>query len=233
MPDTEHASPMQPHDFWQELHPAGSFAESGPFRHFYPARLKDGRQLRLPIRPLSDGVHALASLIINQASFAVLDALAEDLAQQLRGQQIDVVVGLPTLGLTLASEVARKLGHARYVPCGNSRKFWYRDELSVPISSITTPGQGKRLYLDPRMLPLLEGRRVALVDDVLSSGTSILAGLSLLKTVGIEPVAIGAAMLQSRRWEEALNGQDAGWVARVHGVFETPILTRVAEGEWA
>lgn len=232
MPDAPHVSLMQPHDFWQELHPAASFAETGPFRHFYPARLKDGRQLRLPIRPLADGEHALASLIINQASFAVLDALAQELAQQLRGQQIDVVVGLPTLGLTLASEVARKLGHARYVPCGNSRKFWYRDELSVPMSSITTPGQGKRLYLDPRMLPLLEGRRVALVDDVLSSGTSILAGLSLLKIASVEPVAIGAAMLQGRRWEAALNAEDACWHTRVHGVFETPILTRVADGDW-
>ncbi|MFD1746806.1 phosphoribosyltransferase [Rhizobium helianthi] len=223
---------MQPHDFWQELHAPGTFAEAGPYDGFYPARLRDGRQLRLPIRPLSDGVHALASLIINQASFVVLDALADDLAKQLAAEGVEIVLGLPTLGLTLASEVARKLGHSRYVPCGNSRKFWYRDELSVPISSITTPEQAKRLYVDPRMLPLLEGRRVALVDDVLSSGTSIVAGLSLLGKIGVEPVAIGAAMLQTRRWEEALGALDPKWIGRVRGVFETPRLARSGTDAW-
>ena len=71
------------------------------------------------------------------------------------------------------ARVAAQLGHARYVPLGTSRKFWYREELSVPLSSITTPEQPKRLYVDPRMLPLLEGRRVALIDDVVSSGASM------------------------------------------------------------
>ena len=223
---------MKPHEFWQTIHPAGAFPEIGPHQGFYPARLKDGRQLRLPIRPLSDGVHALASLIINQASFEVIDVLAGQLAEELRGDGIEIIVGLPTLGLTRAAEIARKLGHARYVPCGNSRKFWYRDELSVPISSITTPDQVKRLYLDPRMVPLIEGRRIALIDDVLSSGTSIAAGLALLQKTGCEPVAIGAAMLQTRRWEEVLNAVDAQWTSRVRGVLQTPFLRRVANDAW-
>ncbi len=154
---------MKPHEFWQDLHETGSFPEDGTSVGFYPVTLDDGRQLRLPIRPLSDGDHALASLIINQASFTVLGALADDLAAKLKSFEPDVVVGLPTLGLTLASEVARRLGHSRYVPLGTSRKFWYLEELSVPMSSVTTQ-QEKRLYIDPRMLPLLEGRRVALIE---------------------------------------------------------------------
>ncbi|MGO7259033.1 phosphoribosyltransferase, partial [Rhizobium brockwellii] len=84
----------------------------------------------------------------------VLDALAERLAEKIRPMRIDVVAGLPTLGLTLAAAVAQKLGHSRYVPLGTSRKFGYRDELSVALSSITPPTQKKRLYIDPRMLPL-------------------------------------------------------------------------------
>lgn len=223
---------MKPHEFWQDIHPPGSFPEAGPYQGFYSARLPDGRQLRLPVRPLSDGVHALASLIINQASFEVVDVLAEQLAEQLKADDIEVVVGLPTLGLTLAAAVAQKLGHRRYVPCGNSRKFWYRDELSVPISSITTPDQVKRLFLDPRMLPLIEGRRVALVDDVISSGSSIVSGLTLLAQVGVEPVTIGAAMLQTRRWEEALNELDPKWTSRVRGVLRTPFLKRSANDSW-
>ncbi|SCX23351.1 phosphoribosyltransferase [Agrobacterium sp. DSM 25558] len=220
---------MKPHEFWQEIHAPGSFDLAGPHSGFFPVTLDDGRQLRLPIRPLADGEHALASLIINQASFLVVEALADDLAQKLANFDVDVVVGLPTLGLTLAAEVARRLGHSRYVPLGTSRKFWYLDELSVPMSSITTQQQ-KRLYIDPRMLPLLEGRRVALVDDVISSGTSIVAGLSLLAASNIVPVVIGAAMLQSDRWRERLADFGTQWPGRVQGVFTTPLLKKAGDG---
>lgn len=223
---------MQPHDFWQEIHPALTFDATGGHEHFYPATLADGRQILLPIRPLADGRHALASLIINQASFTILDALATDLAARLKVLEPDVVIGLPTLGLTLASEVARKLGHDRYVPLGTSKKFWYDETLSVPLSSITTPEQMKRLYVDPRMLPLIANRRVALIDDVISSGRSIRAGLGLLDSLGIRPVVIGAAMLQSDRWHEASTGPFHGWTDSVRGCFSTPLLEKGADGPW-
>ncbi|TCU03285.1 adenine/guanine phosphoribosyltransferase-like PRPP-binding protein [Rhizobium sullae] len=223
---------ITPHDFWQELHPPGSFPTDGDFTSFYVAELEDGRQLRLPIRVLADGEHALASLIVNQASFAVLDALAGQLAAKIEHFDIDIVAGLPTLGLTLAAAVAQKLGHARYVPFGTSRKFWYRDDLSVSLSSITTPEQQKRLYIDPRMLPLLQGRRVALIDDVISSGSSIVSGLQLVEACGIEPAVIAAAMLQSGRWREKLAATGAQWPDRTVGVFATPLLERTAEGRW-
>ena len=74
---------MQPHDFWQEIHAPGSFGPAASHSGFFPAQLTDGRQIKLPIRPLPDGEHALASLIINQASFAVQEALAEALAGKL------------------------------------------------------------------------------------------------------------------------------------------------------
>ncbi|WP_112609853.1 phosphoribosyltransferase [Rhizobium sp. WW22] len=215
---------MQPHDFWQELDAPGTFDPMAERADFYVAELPDGRQLRLPIRVLADGEHALASLIVNQASFTVLDALAETLAKRMAAYDIDVVAGLPTLGLTLAAAVARALGHTRYAPLGTSRKFWYREELSVPLSSITTPNQEKRLYIDPRMLPLLEGKRVALIDDVISSGASIVAGLSLLTSCGIDPVVIGAAMLQSERWRDRVDLGGKRWSEKIIGVLSTPIL---------
>ncbi|MGO6719348.1 phosphoribosyltransferase, partial [Rhizobium ruizarguesonis] len=78
----------------------GPFAGNGEFTSFYVAVLEYGSQLRMPIRVLADGDHALASLVVNQASFAVLDVLAERLAEKFRSMRIDVVAGLPTLGLT-------------------------------------------------------------------------------------------------------------------------------------
>src|SRR5580658_9881281 len=139
---------MEPHEFWQTIEAPRRFDAAQSQSGFYPAAFDDGRQVLLPIRPLADGEHALASLILNQASFEVVDAIAADLAAKLSRLQSEIVVGLPTLGLTLASAVAQKLGHSRYVPLGTSRKFWYHEDLSVPLSSITTPQQAKRLYVD-------------------------------------------------------------------------------------
>ena len=196
---------MDPHQFWQQVDETPVVTGADGWSTAYPARLPDGRFVHLPIRVLpGDGTAAVASLIINQASFAVEDALSSALAQQLQPLAPDVIVGVPTLGLTLANNVARRLGHVRMVPLGTSRKFWYDDKLSAPLSSITSPGQQKRIYLDPRMLPLLQGRRIAVIDDVISSGTSMVAVLALLSAAGLRPAAIGAAMLQGELWRTRL-----------------------------
>ena len=223
---------LPPHAFWQQIHPSGSGTQDAPFTGYFPAALTGGRHLRLPIRPMADGQHALASLILNQASFTVVRALATDLAQALRPFAPEVIVGLPTLGLTLAAALAEALDHDRYVPLGTSAKFWYDDALSVPLKSITTPNQSKRLYIDPRMLALIEQRRVVIVDDVISSGASILAGLDLLDLCGITPIAIGTAMLQSDRWRQPLAGR--GWIApdKIISVMRSPMLARAPDGGW-
>lgn len=203
------------------------------FSEFYPAQLPDGRQLRLPIRVLpGNGESAVASLIINQASFKVEDALTDAMADLVRPFDPEVIIGVPTLGLPLANGVARRLGHARMVALGTSRKFWYRDELSEPMSSITSPAHAKRIFVDPRMLPLLEGKRVAVVDDVVSSGTSMAAVTRLLRNAGIEPVAIVLAMLQGMKWRETLAEVDQSVPDKVLGAVTSPRLRKDSSGNW-
>ncbi|MEM7614652.1 MAG: phosphoribosyltransferase, partial [Pseudomonadota bacterium] len=116
-------------DVWQELHDdlAPGLQPGGDT---YAAAAGDSAVL-LPIRTLGDG-RRLASLIINQASFKVLDHLCDMLAAQIAPHAPDVIVGVPTLGLPVAEGLARRIGHTRFVPLGVSRKFWYDEALSVP-----------------------------------------------------------------------------------------------------
>jgi adenine/guanine phosphoribosyltransferase-like PRPP-binding protein len=220
---------MTPEDYWQELYRPGTFPATDAYSDFYPVSLDNGNQVALPVRVLPGNERAVASLILNQASFSVVTALAADLAGKLRRFAPELVVGMPTLGLTLAAALAQQLGHTRYVPFGTSRKFWYRDDLAVPLSSITSPDVPKQLYADPRMLPLLEGKRVVLVDDVVSSGVSMAAGVRLLARCGSTPVALVVAMLQSERWREMLAGVPSD---RIVSAFRTPMLERTADGRW-
>lgn len=216
--------------YWQELLPVDRAPSAAPpWRYGYPARLPDGRVLVLPIRAIAaQPTHAVASLILNQAALEVADALASLLAGELsKTLAPDLLVGLPTLGLSLAAPVARALGHTRYVPMGYSRKFWYDEALSAPVQSITSPVPGKRIYLDPNLLPLLAGRRVVLVDDAVSTGTTLRAAWDLLQSLGADVVGAGVAMKQGRRWEQALGGERA---RRLVGVFDSPLLQLGDEG---
>lgn len=225
-------------DYWQATVTGAELSQSPlpPYAKSYPARLPDGRYLVLPLRgmPTASGAapdRCVASLIANQASIAVVEQLALHMAEGARAHAFDVIVGLPTLGLAFAPLVARHLGHSRYVPLGYSRKYWYRDELSEPVSSITTPGKGKLLYIDPNQLSLITGKRVLVVDDAVSSGTTMVSGLKLLERCGAEVAAIAVAMRQGTQWQQKLVRAD-GRAIPVVAAYDCPRMERLADGWW-
>lgn len=194
--------------------------------------LPDGRGLRQPIRALPNAPdRGIASLIVTQASFPVFDALLDAVVDRLTalGVEADVVVGLPTLGLPVAEGLARRLEHTRYVALGTSRKFWYREDLSEPLASITSPGVEKRLWIDPRVRPWLDGARVLLVDDVVSSGASIGAALRLMHRVDVAPVCLACCMAQGDAGAE-VRAELAPGVPFAYAIG-TPLLER-REGCW-
>jgi adenine/guanine phosphoribosyltransferase-like PRPP-binding protein len=216
--------------YWQDLTaeiPA-RFAAAPPYRFGYPVRLPCGRFLVLPLRRLPDGDRAVASLIANQASNVVVAALADHMAALARELDAEIIVGLPTLGLAFASLVAERLGQLRYVPLGYSRKFWYDDALSEPVSSITSPETGKRLRLDPNLRSLVEGRRVVLVDDAISSGATAVAAVHLLRKTGVDVAGMVVAMKQTNRWETVVTALFAPLAVRA--VYGCPLFQWSATG---
>jgi adenine/guanine phosphoribosyltransferase-like PRPP-binding protein len=206
-------------DPWQAF---AAGASPAPWHDLYPAPMPDGRVLELPIRDYGDV--GVTGLIANQASFPVVRALSGWMADAARALSPEVVLGLPTLGQVFAPQVAEMLGHTNWVPAGYTRKRWYEDALSVPISSSTGPGE-RRLWLDPRVAHRLRGRRVLLVDDVISTGSSAVAGLALLALLGIRPVALSVAMVQGDRWMGAWPED-----VPVTAAFATPLLDRSIDG---
>jgi len=190
-----------------------------PFTERYPAHMPDGSWLHLPIRPIG-----VAGLIATQASFPLIQALTRWMADAAAPLRPEMILGLPTLGHVFAPLLAERLGHSNWVAAGYSQKLWYEERLSVPMRSITTTAE-RRLWLDPRMLPRLAGRRVLLVDDVISSGSSARAGVALLEAAGVRPIGLCVAMIQTRRWQ-------ADWPADIPvvSVCETPSMVRTVGG---
>jgi len=220
-------------DYWQSIHTAESLPISPdpPYHRGYPARLPNNQFLILPLRGLPNDPHrCVASLIANQASISVVESLAQVMAQRSKPFSPDFVVGLPTLGLAFAPLVAKHLGHTRYIPFGYSRKYWYTNELAIPVNSITTPEQGKLLFVDPNLAGMLKGKRVLVVDDAVSSGQTMAAALKLLERCEARIVGIAVAMRQGMRWKDVLVDEE-GKEIPLAWVFDSPRMVW-RDGGW-
>ena len=119
------------------------------------------------------------------------------------------------------------LGLDDYLILQKTAKIHLADALAEPLSSITTGGE-QRLLLDRARIPAVAGKRVALVDDVIATGGSIVAALRLLRAAGADVVGIGSLLVEGTGWRSAL-GDDAALV-RPLGVI--PMFTHDAAGGW-
>ena len=117
----------------------------------------------------------------------------------------------------------------RYVPLGYSQKFWYSDTLATEVSSITSPSGRKKLYLDPKQLSLVRGKRAIMIDDAVSSGKTLQASWDFLESeeVGCQVLGVGVVMKQGEKWRTLLEERQD----KVRWVFESPLL-RAVEGGW-
>lgn len=125
------------------------------------------------------------------------------LAEKLAPLEPEVIVGAATLGIPVAIEVSRAMGLDRYVILQKSPKIHLGDALVQPITSITSKGE-QRLLLDQDAVPLLAGKRVVVVDDVIASGSSLKGSVELVRRAGGKIVGIGVILTEAREWEAVL-----------------------------
>ena len=167
------------------------------------------QHLDLPIVSLNVSL-AIALLITVDVGVSFMERAGEELAQVLAPYNVDVVATVATMGIPLAVEVTRHLGLDRYVVLHKTPKIHLADAISEPVRSITTDAE-QRLLFDRARIDDVRGKRVAIVDDVISTGASTGATLRLLRGVGAEIVAIGTIVTEAGLWRAAL-GDDATMV---------------------
>ncbi len=176
--------------------------------------------------PLPGGDKAVALLMSNQTSFAVERNIVQRMKRMARAAAPDVVVGIPTLGLTYARPVAEAVGHTDFVALGHSRKFWYDDALSETAVSSTSPDQSKRIYLDPALLERVRGRRVVIIDDVLNTGNTMASALKLLLKAGASMAAVVVVLTEGWDWQAKLAEIDPNIPGLVRALGHIPLFMR-------
>ncbi len=108
---------------------------------------------------------------------------------------VDVLITAEAKGIPLVHELARVMGLPRYIVVRKSKKTYMDNPLTVDVESITTLGTQK-LYLPREDLDLIQGKRVAIVDDVISTGESLKSLEHLVEQAGGQIVAKAAILAE-------------------------------------
>ena len=167
------------------------------------------QRVELPLVALNERL-TLALLITVDMGVEFMARAGEELAQVLRPYDVDIVATVATMGIPVAVEVTRHLGLDQYVILHKTPKIHLADAVSENVRSITTDAD-QRLLFDRARIGDVAGKRVAIVDDVISTGASTGTALRLLRGVGANIVAIGTLVTEGSLWRTSL-GDDATMV---------------------
>ncbi len=140
-----------------------------------------GLERDLPICNVSDTLSIAGFVIFGDQELTV--ACARELLK--RAPEYDYLITAEAKGIPLAHEMARQHGDAKYILARKGPKLYMRDILDVSVRSITTAKE-QHLYLDGADAQLMQGKKILIVDDVISTGESLSALEALVEKAGGE-----------------------------------------------
>jgi len=141
----------------------------------------------LPICPVNENLDIAGFVIFSDVELTV--ACATELIKKL--PEHDVLLTAESKGIPLAYEMSRQSGK-KYILARKGKKLYMRDPIAVEVKSITTE-KIQTLYLDALDMEYLNGKRILLVDDVISTGESMAAMEELCRKAG--GIVVGKAAI--------------------------------------
>lgn len=142
-----------------------------------------GLKRQLPLCPLTDKLNIAAFVLFGDVE------LTEHCAAELykKAPEHDVMITAESKGIPLIYAMCRISGSNRYILARKSVKLYMKDVVACDTKSITTSA-AQTLYLDGADAEYLKGKRVLIVDDVISTGGSLASLENLVKQSGGEIV---------------------------------------------
>lgn len=141
----------------------------------------DGRKEDLPILPLPSGVNICFFNL--HGNVGLTEHCAAALAKKIKPYNPEMLITAESKGLQLTHCIARDMGFENYAVARKNKKLYMQDGIDVEAKTITT-GEIQHLYLSAHDVDLLKGKRVAIIDDVISTGAANAALEHLVKVAG-------------------------------------------------
>ncbi len=177
-----------------------------------------GLQRRLPLVEISKDTAFASFVIIGDTE--LIKHCAPVLAERIG--IVDAIVTAEAKGIALAYEVSRCLGLKEFIVARKSTKTYMQNVVSASVHSITTQKE-QQLFLDGADAAKIEGRRVCLIDDVISTGESLYALEFLAKTAGAKIAARAAVLAEG----DAAKRDDILFLQKL------PLFHRQSDGSFA
>ena len=138
-----------------------------------------GLKRELPICRVTDDLYIGAFVIFGDVELTV--ACAKALLE--KAPEYDYIITAESKGIPLAYEMARQAGDEKWLLARKGAKLYMQNVFSVEVKSITTD-HVQKLYLDGADAALMQGKRILIVDDVISTGESLRALEALVEKAG-------------------------------------------------
>ena len=138
-----------------------------------------GLKRDLPICPVTEELYIGAFVIFGDVELTC--HCAKELLA--RAPEYDYMLTAESKGIPLIHEMARQSGQNKYFLARKGVKLYMRDVLDVDVTSITTAKE-QHLYLDGNDAAMMKGKKILIVDDVISTGESLAALEKLVLTAG-------------------------------------------------
>lgn len=138
-----------------------------------------GCERYLPLCPLNDKLMIAGFVIFGDPELTT--ACAEELLR--KAPEYDYIITAEAKGIPLAHEMARLAGNQKYLLARKAPKLYMTGVFEATVKSITTE-KVQHLYLDVTDAELMKGKRILIVDDVISTGESLRAVEELVTLAG-------------------------------------------------
>ena len=138
-----------------------------------------GLERDLPICRVTDSLYIAGFVIFGDQELTV--ACARELLK--KAPEYDYIITAEAKGIPLAHEMARQTGAKKYFLARKGPKLYMTGVFESSVRSITTAKEQK-LYLDTADAALMKGKRILIVDDVISTGESLSALEALVEKAG-------------------------------------------------
>jgi adenine phosphoribosyltransferase len=157
-----------------------------------------GLQRELPLVKVSAHIWIASDAALILGDVELISKAAELLAKEVRRKPTDIVLTAEAKSIALAYELSKRLGHERFIVARKSLKAYMGDHISQKLRSVTTDSD-QELVLTREEMACLAGKKVCLLDDVVSTGATLKA-LEVLATSAGGTVACKAAIWREGPW---------------------------------